>query len=78
MRNYGINRSERGNRNKKEGAINMKNKTNGEMATNFEEVKKLGKEMDQMLDETELAEEHKQSDPKQFTSAEHHIKHKKQ
>ncbi|HJH11432.1 MAG TPA: multidrug ABC transporter ATPase [Metalysinibacillus jejuensis] len=56
----------------------MKNKTNGEMATNFEEVKKLGKEMDQMLDETELAEEHKQSDPKQFTSAEHHIKHKKQ
>ncbi|CEA03229.1 hypothetical protein BN1050_01482 [Metalysinibacillus saudimassiliensis] len=56
----------------------MKKNPNGEMANDFEEVKKLGKEMEQMHDETELVAEHKQADPEQFTDAEHHVKHKKQ
>lgn len=55
----------------------MKKNPNGEMANNFEEVKKLGKEMEQMHDETELAEEQLQADPKQFTEEQHHVKHKK-
>ena len=55
----------------------MKKNPNGEMANNFEEVKKLGKEMEQVHDETELAEEQLQADPKQFTDEQHHVKHKK-
>ncbi|GGG22672.1 hypothetical protein GCM10007425_16430 [Lysinibacillus alkalisoli] len=53
------------------------NKKNGEMTNDFEDIKKLGKEMENMHDETELAEENKIADPRQFTEEEHHIKHKK-
>lgn len=38
---------------------------NGSMATNMEEVKKLGKQMDRMRDNKELEEDNRVSDPAQ-------------
>ena len=36
---------------------------NGTMTSNFEEVKELGKQMERMRDEVELAEDHRFADP---------------
>lgn len=44
----------------------QENVVNGNMANNMEELKKLGKQMEQMRDETQLEEDGKRSDPKQF------------
>lgn len=38
---------------------------NGSMATNMEEVKQLGKQMDRMRDNKELEEDNRVSDPAQ-------------
>lgn len=42
---------------------------NGSMATNMEEVKQLGKQMDRMRDNKELEEDNRVSDPAQADGA---------
>jgi hypothetical protein len=45
---------------------NLKNDTeNGSMATNMEEVKQLGKQMEKMRDDNELEQDNRVSDPAQ-------------
>lgn len=43
---------------------------NGEMATNMEELKQLGKQMENMRDGQELEEDNRISDPIQFDEEE--------
>lgn len=43
---------------------------NGTMASNFEEVKELGKQMERMRDEMELGEDHRFADPIQHNEEE--------
>ncbi|WP_144512261.1 hypothetical protein [Bacillus sp. FJAT-22090] len=49
---------------------NLKNDPeNGSMATNMEEVKQLGKQMEKLRDEHELKKDHRAADPAQTTDA---------
>lgn len=42
---------------------------NGSMATNMEEVKQLGKQMEKLRDENELKKDNRAADPAQSTEA---------
>ncbi|WP_313894736.1 hypothetical protein [Psychrobacillus sp.] len=49
---------------------NLKNgPENGSMATNMEEVKQLGKQMEKLRDEQELKKDHRAADPAQSEDA---------
>lgn len=49
---------------------NLKNgPENGSMATNMEEVKQLGKQMEKLRDENELKKDHRVADPAQSENA---------
>ncbi|TQR19078.1 hypothetical protein [Psychrobacillus vulpis] len=49
---------------------NLKNgPENGSMATNMEEVKLLGKQMEKLRDQNELKKDHRAADPAQFEGA---------